>query len=66
MDKEEVAIIRGGWEDHNGNFYQETPNDTGISSLNIFFKEETENNLYNKIQNNEYSKLSNKNDKVKR
>jgi len=54
---EDLPIIRGGWEDRNNNFYEETPKDTGISSLNIFFKEEITNNLYNKTQQERYNKL---------
>ena len=47
---DDLAIIRGGWDDRNGNFYEAIPNKNTISSLNIFFKGTIPNNLYNKTQ----------------
>ena len=47
---EELALIRGGWADRNGNFYEEIPNPTAMSSLNVFFKEEIPYNVYNATQ----------------
>ena len=54
---EDLAIIRGGWEDRNGTFYEVTPNKNGISSLNIFFKGTIPNNLYNKTQQSKFQDL---------
>ena len=57
IEKEDLAIIRGGWLDRNGNEYNETPLSSGLSSLNIFFKEALSNNLYNKTQQERFNKL---------
>ena len=54
---EDLAIVRGGWEDRNGTFYEATPNKNGISSLNIFFKGTIPNNLYNKTQQSKFQDL---------
>jgi hypothetical protein len=54
---EELAIIRGGWDDRNGTYYEETPNKNAISSLNIFFKGTIPNNLYNKTQQAKFNNL---------
>jgi len=54
---EDLAIIRGGWDDRNGTYYEETPNKNAISSLNIFFKGAIPNNLYNKTQQSKFNEL---------
>lgn len=54
---EELAIIRGGWEDRNGTYYDEVPTKNAISSLNIFFKGAIPNNLYNKTQQAKFNDL---------
>lgn len=54
---EDLAIIRGGWDDRNGTFYEVTPNKNAISSLNIFFKGSIPNNLYNKTQQSKFNDL---------
>jgi len=54
---EELAIIRGGWDDRNGTYYEATPNKNAISSLNIFFKGAIPNNLYNKTQQSKFQDL---------
>lgn len=54
---EDLAIIRGGWDDRNGTFYESTPNKNAISSLNIFFKGSIPNNLYNKTQQSKFNDL---------
>lgn len=54
---EDLAIIRGGWDDRNGTYYEETPNKNAISSLNIFFKGTIPNNLYNKTQQAKFNEL---------
>ncbi len=57
IDPEDIAIIRGGWEDRNGNYYDEVPTDNSLGSLNIFFKEAIANNLYNKTQQAKFDSL---------
>jgi len=57
IEPEELAIIRGGWDDRNGTYYEETPNKNAISSLNIFFKGTIPNNLYNKTQQAKFNNL---------
>jgi hypothetical protein len=54
---DELAIIRGGWEDRNGNFYEEIPADNALCSLNIFFKEAIQDNLYNRTQQTKFDNL---------
>ena len=54
---EDLAIIRGGWEDRNGTLYEVTPNKNAVSSLNIFFKGTIPNNLYNKTQQSKFQDL---------
>jgi len=54
---EDLAIIRGGWDDRNGTFYETVPNKNAISSLNIFFKGTIPNNLYNKTQQAKFNDL---------
>lgn len=57
IEKNDLALIRGGWEDRNGNSYNEVPLSSGLSSLNIFFKEALPANLYNKTQQERFNKL---------
>ena len=54
---EELAIIRGGWDDRNETFYEAIPNKNTVSSLNIFFKGTIPNNLYNKTQQTKFNDL---------
>tara|TARA_R110000751_G_scaffold54673_2_gene117552 strand:+ start:390 stop:2246 length:1857 start_codon:yes stop_codon:yes gene_type:complete len=56
IENNDLAIIRGGWEDRNGTYYEPIPEANQISSLNVFYKEAIENNLYNKIQQEKYNK----------
>jgi len=55
IENDELAIIRGGWKDRNGTFYEPIPEANKISSLNVFYKEAIANNLYNKIQQEKYN-----------
>ena len=55
IGNDELAIIRGGWTDRNGTYYEPIPVNNKISSLNIFYKESIANNLYNKIQQEKYN-----------
>ena len=55
IENNDIAIIRGGWKDRNGTFYEPIPEANKISSLNVFYKEEIANNLYNKIQQEKYN-----------
>jgi hypothetical protein len=50
IGRDELAIIRGGWNDRNNNFYEDVPNPTSMSSLNIFFKEAISYDVYNASQ----------------
>jgi hypothetical protein len=47
VEKDELAIIRGGWSDRNYTYYNETPDAGGLGPLNIVFvgvtKKETNN-----------------------
>lgn len=53
----ELAIIRGDWEDRNGIYYEETPANGTVSSLNIFFKTMIPANLYNTTQQEKFNSL---------
>ena len=55
IENNDLAIIRGGWKDRNGTFYEAIPEANKIGSLNVFYKEEIANNLYNKIQQESYN-----------
>ena len=57
IENNDLAIIRGGWEDRNGTYYEPIPEANKISSLNVFYKEEIQNNLYNKIQQEKYNSV---------
>ena len=55
IEENELAIIRGGWKDRNGTYYEPIPEANQISSLNVFYKEAIANDLYNKIQQEKYN-----------
>lgn len=55
IDGNDLAIIRGGWKDRNGTYYEPIPEANKIGSLNVFYKEAIVNNLYNKIQQEKYN-----------
>lgn len=55
IQNDELAIIRGGWKDRNGTYFEPIPEGNKISSLNVFYKEAIQNNLYNKIQQERYN-----------
>nr|QPI16297.1 MAG: hypothetical protein NIOZUU157_00185 [Virus NIOZ-UU157] len=55
IENNDIAIIRGGWKDRNGTYYEPIPEANKISSLNVFYKEAIVNNLYNKIQQEKYN-----------
>jgi len=57
FEVDELAIIRGGWEDRNDNYYEEFPDEEKLCSLNIFFKNSIPNNLYAKTQQENFNKL---------
>jgi len=57
IENNDLAIIRGGWKDRHGTYYELIPEANKISSLNVFYKEAIENNLYNKIQQEKYNKV---------
>ena len=37
VDKQELALIRGGWSDRNSTYYNETTNTSGLGPINIVF-----------------------------
>jgi hypothetical protein len=53
----EVPIIRGGWSDRSGNYYEIYPTTNKLSSLNIVFKEKINYDAYNKIMDNRRKSL---------
>lgn len=53
----EIAVIRGGFEDRNGNYYEETPTNSGLGSLNIFFTESVDPSIYNTTQQSKFNEL---------
>jgi hypothetical protein len=55
IENNDIAIIRGGWKDRSGTYYEPIPEANKISSLNVFYKEAIANNLYNKIQQEKYN-----------
>lgn len=59
LARTEIGIIKGGFFDRNGNYYEEYPTETGIGNLNIFFLDTVDNNLYNKLQQAKLNELLN-------
>jgi hypothetical protein len=57
IGEDDLVVIRGGWEDRNGTYFDEVPIKNGIGSLNVFFKNVTPDNLYNKTQQERFDKL---------
>jgi hypothetical protein len=53
----DLAIIRGGWEDRNDNYYEVYPSEKKLGSLNVFFKEAIPNDLYSKTQQKNFNDL---------
>jgi hypothetical protein len=41
IDKDELALIRGGWHDRYGTFYDQVPKKQGLGSVNFIFKSRT-------------------------
>lgn len=52
-----IAIIRGGWTDRYGNEYKSEITDTDLCGLTILFTKETEDSLYNTMQQKKLNKL---------
>jgi hypothetical protein len=57
IGSDDLVVIRGGWEDRNGTYFEEIPIKNGIGSLNVFFKNVTLDNLYNKTQQERFNEL---------
>ena len=57
IESQELAIVRGGWKDRNGNYYEEFPDLKKLCSLNIFFKTAIPNDLYSKTQQKNFNDL---------
>lgn len=47
VNNDELAIIRGGWTDRNGTYYNETTDGGGLCPINVMFVGETEKNINN-------------------
>lgn len=43
VEKDELALIRGGWSDRNGTYYNENSNSNGLGPINIIFVGTTKN-----------------------
>lgn len=43
VEKDELALIRGGWSDRNGTYYNEKSNSNGLGPINIIFVGTTKN-----------------------
>lgn len=50
LTHDQLPIIRGGWYDRNGTFYQEYPSKNQPSGLSVYFKEKIDNNLNTRVQ----------------
>ena len=57
IEPEELAIIRGGWEDRNNNYYEPYPSEKQLGSLNVFFKVPIPNDLYSNTQQKNFNDL---------
>ena len=47
VNEYEIFIPKGGWEDRDGNYYTETPEDGKLGPLNIFFVDKVDHSAYN-------------------
>ena len=43
VDKDELPVLRGGWYDRNGVYYNDVPSSNGLSSVNIIWTGSNEN-----------------------
>lgn len=59
LEDNTIAIIRGGWNDRYGNEYKSEVTDKDLSGLTILFTKETEDSLYNTMQQQKLNKLLN-------
>ena len=57
ISRNEIAIIKGGFNDRNDNYYNEYPVNSGLGCLNIFYLDTVDNNLYNKLQQAKLNEL---------
>lgn len=55
----EIALIRGGWEDRHGNVFKEEITPTDLCGLTVIFSSATDNGVYNSIQQQNFEKLLN-------
>jgi len=58
IGKNELPIIRGGWDDRNGTYYDEEPKQAQPSSLTVYFKEKITQTISNRIQTANKKKLT--------
>lgn len=45
VEKDELPVLRGGWNDRNGVYYNNVPTTNGLSSINIIWSGTNENNI---------------------
>lgn len=57
IGKDEIAVIRGGWEDRNGNEFADGVSDAGLCGLTIIFSSRTDDTLYNATQQAALNKI---------
>lgn len=58
IGQNELPIIRGGWQDRNGNFIEQYPTQGTASSLTIYFKEAIKETVTTKIQYENRKKIN--------
>ena len=55
----EMPLIRGGWYDRNNNYYEDTIDDSLLSSVNIIIKDVIQENLAIKLRNSNKTSVKN-------
>ena len=58
IEKDVMALIRGGWYDRNEKYYETLPDPYKMSALNIFFKDKVKYDLYNQMNRSTMKKLN--------
>ena len=57
----ELPLIRGGWENRDGQYIEEYPTEGKSSSLNVIFREKINFDIYNQINANKLKEIKNNN-----
>jgi hypothetical protein len=58
IGERELPIIRGGWYDRDGNFYETYPDSKKLSSVNVIFKDKIPYDFYNKLTQQNIKKIT--------